>query len=111
MYLDVDTWSKIYEIDNSNNVAKLKIGWTDVIYYEIWKQLKIPCFYSFKSGKINSTPGEIVLKIRGRCTVCGALFNAYSMQNPKNADAKIKIYISTYDTRGIAHKKNDNCGN
>lgn len=83
IYLDVDTWSEIYEIDNSNNLAKLKLGWTDVIYYEIWKQLKIPCSYSFKSGKINSRPGEIFLKIRGRCTECGALFNAYSMQNPK----------------------------
>lgn len=27
------------------------------------------------------------------------------MQNPKNADAKIEIHISTYDTKGIAHKK------
>lgn len=108
LYLDFDTWSKIYDIHDS--VTKLKSGWTDLIYHEIWTQLKIPCCYSFKFGKINSTPGEIFLKIRGKCTECGALFNAYSMQKP-NADTKMEIHCSTYDTRGIVHKKSDNCAN
>lgn len=83
----------------------LQPGWTDVIYNEIWKQLKIPCCYAFKSARINRNPGKIFLKIRGKCLECGAFFNAYSMHEPNDEDTDIKIHISTYDTTDIVHKK------
>lgn len=106
IYLNAETWTKMYGIrDNYNNLTELRPGWTDMIYSEIWKQLKLPCCYSFKSGKINTTLGEVFFKIRGECTECGAVLNAYSMQKPENVEAKIENHISTSDTRGIAHNK------
>jgi len=83
----------------------LRPGWTDVIYNEIWKQLKIPCYYAFKSARINRNPGEVFLKIKGKCPECGAFFNAYSMHEPNDEDINIKIHISSYDTTDIIHKK------
>lgn len=67
--------------------------------------MKLPCCYSFKFEKIKTTPGEVFLKIRGKCTECGALLNAYSTQKLKNVEAKIEIHIPTSDTKGIAHNK------
>ncbi|KYN12953.1 hypothetical protein ALC57_14865 [Trachymyrmex cornetzi] len=54
--------------NNINKCTTLKPGWTDIIYNEIWRQIKIPCCYAFKSAKINRNPGEIFLKIKGKCS-------------------------------------------
>lgn len=108
LYLDKKTWHTISECELLNNNDKyilLKPGWTNIIYSEIWKQLKIPCCFAFKTGRINRNPGEIYLKIKGKCTECGASFNAYSMHEPNNTESKIEIHVSTYDTREIAHKR------
>jgi len=103
IYLDKKTWYKISECGTDNKCSMLP-GWTNVIYNEIWKQLKIPCCYSFKSAKVNRNPGEIFLKIKGKCPECSALFNAYSMHEPDDEN-DMKIHISTYDTTDIVHKK------
>lgn len=85
--------------------ATLNPGWTSIMYDAIWKQLKLPCCYAFKSAKINRIPGEIYLKIKGKCTECGAHFNAYGMHGLTAEDSYMEIHISTYDTRGISHNK------
>lgn len=107
IFLDKQIWHKISKgkINNTDKYTSLQPGWTDVIYNEIWKQLKIPCCYAFKSARINRNPGEIFLKIKGKCSECGAFFNAYSMHEPNDEDTNIKIHISTYDTTDIVHKK------
>jgi len=105
IYLDKKTWqNKILEYGTDNKCSMLP-RWTNVIYNEIWKQLKIPCCYSFKSGKVN--PEEIFLKIKGKCPECSALFNAYSMHESDD-ETDMKIHISTYDTTDIIHKKSSN---
>jgi len=91
IYLDKKTWHKISECGTDNNCSMLP-EWTNVIYNEIWKQLKIPCCYSFKSAKVNRNPGEIFLKIKGKCPECSALFNAYSMHEPDDEN-DMKIHI------------------
>ncbi|KAK0090229.1 hypothetical protein PV326_004203 [Microctonus aethiopoides] len=54
-------------------------------------------------GKMNRNPGERFFKIHGKCTECGATFNAYSMSEPE-AD-NFNIEISIYDTKEIEHQK------
>lgn len=105
--LDKQTWHKISEcgIEDIDKCSSLRPGWTDIIFNEIWKQLKIPCCYTFKSAKINRNAGEIFLKIKGKCPECGAFFNAYSLHEPNNEDTNIQIHISTFDTTDIVHKK------
>lgn len=63
--LEIDTWLELYGNDDSNSVT-LKPGWTDIIYREIWKQLKIPCSFCFKFGQVNHTAGEIFFKVKGK---------------------------------------------
>lgn len=81
----------------------LKVGWTNIIYEHIWKQLKIPCAFHFKNAKISHIPGDIFLKIKGRCSECNTEINIYSTNEP-TAEG-IHLYISTYDTRDIIHVK------
>lgn len=109
VYVDSVIWQELFHYgfqhESSNKSEIGKPGWTDVIYNEIWTQLKLPCCFAFKSAKINCNPGDIFLKIKGRCSECGALFNAYSMEQPDNAKAKMAVHVSTYDTRDIMHTK------
>lgn len=108
IHLPKETWRNISTCETrceSNKKTTLNPGWTNIIYDEIWKQLKLPCCYAFKSAKINHIPDEIYLKIKGKCAECGAHFNAYSIHGPRDEDPYIDIHISTYDTRGIAHYK------
>ena len=108
--LDKQIWHKMSECgsNNDNKCTTLRPGWTDIIYNEIWRQIKIPCCYAFKSAKINRNPGEIFLKIKGKCSECGALFNAYSM----NLTIKIRILKFTFllsIQQILFIKKSDNC--
>jgi len=109
IHLTKETWHNIITCETQHEINKkyttLNPGWTNIIYDEIWKQLKLPCCYAFKSAKINRIPGEIYLKIKGTCAECGAHFNAYSMHGPRDEDPYVVIHISTYDTRGITHNK------
>jgi len=92
-----------------NKCTTLRPGWTDIIYNEIWRQIKIPCCYAFKSARINRNSGEIFLKIKGKCSECGALFNAYSMHEPNDKDTDIKFTFLLSIQQISFIKKSDNC--
>jgi len=81
----------------------LKTGWTDIIYEHIWKEIKIPCAFHFKNAKISRIPGDIFLKIKGKCSECNTEINIYSITEP--AAEGIYLHVSTYDTRDIVHTK------
>jgi len=109
--LDKQIWHKMSkcESNNDNKCTTLRPGWTDIIYNEIWRQIKIPCCYAFKSARINLNSGEIFLKIKGKCSECGALFNAYSMHEPNDKDTDIKFTFLLSIQQISFIKKSDNC--
>lgn len=78
----------------------LVIGWSDDI---LWSHLKLSCPFSFKNAKINRNPGEIFLSIKGSCSECESKIHIYSQSEP-TGDSPI-LNISTFDSRGIIHKK------
>jgi len=82
----------------------LKTGWTDIIYYgHIWKKIKIPCAFHLKNAKISRIPGDIFLKMKGKCSECNTEINIYSTTEP--AAEGIYLRVSTYDNRDIVHTK------
>jgi len=106
IHLSSETWSKIEPINTlyKNRLYRvLNKGWTDVIAEELWKTLKLPCCFAFKDAKINDNPGEIFLKIWGKCTECGTIINAYASNKP--VANGINIHVSTIDTTGVKHVK------
>lgn len=81
----------------------LNKGWTDVIVEELWKSLKLPCCFAFKNAKVNDNPGEIFVKMWGKCSECDTVINAYALNKP-TANG-IDIHVSTNDTTGVKHIK------
>lgn len=99
IHLSNETWRKIAPVKvlyKDRTYETLNKGWTDVIAVELWKGLKLPCCFSFKTAKLNDNDGEIYLKFWGKCSECGTLINAYSVNKP-TADG-LDIHISTSDT-------------
>jgi len=71
IHLSSETWRKIAPIDITYKDRPYRIlnkGWTDIIAEELWKALKLPCCFAFKNAKINENPGEIFVKIWGKCS-------------------------------------------
>lgn len=56
-----------------------------------------------KIAKINDNPGEIFIKIWGKCAECGVIINAYAPNKP--AANGIDIHVLTTDTTGVMHAK------
>lgn len=81
----------------------LVIGWADALYDILWAHMKLPCPFSFKNAKINRIPGEMFLSIKGCCSECGAKIHIYCANEP--TDDLAKLHVSTFDSRGVAHKK------
>lgn len=106
IHLSSKTWSKIAPIDIAYKNRPYKIlnkCWTDVIAEELWKSFKLPCCFAFKNAKVNDKPGEIYVKIWGKCSECDTKINAYALNKP-TVDG-IDIHISGNDTTGIKHTK------
>lgn len=106
MHISKSEWDKIdpCTVSYKNRAYEvLKPGWTDIIYEQIWKQIKIPCAFHFKNAKINHLPGDIFLQIRGKCSECNNEINIYSTNEPTTES--MHLHISTYDTREIIHVK------
>lgn len=104
--LSKDTWAKINpgKIRIGQRIYEsLKPGWTSILYEEIWAQLKIPCCYSFKHGRINKND-KFYLTVKGSCAECGAPFHAYILDEPDPLE-KVILHLSTYDTTNIQHDK------
>lgn len=99
-------WDKIVPckaVYQNRSYEILKPGWADIIYEQIWKQIKIPCALHFKNAKINRILGEIFLKISGKCSECNNKINICSITEPTVEG--IRLHISTYDTRDVVHTK------
>lgn len=110
IHLSSETWSKIAPIDTVYKNRQYKIlnkGWADVLAAELWKSLKLPCCFAFKNAKVHDNPGEVFVKIWGKCYQYGTNINAYALNKP-TANG-IDIHVSTNDTTGVKHIKKDNC--
>lgn len=86
---------------NDRDYEVLKPSWSDIIYDHIWSKLKLPCTFHFRNAKINRTPGDIFLQIKGKCSECNVEINIYSIEEPTSEG--IHLQISTYDTRNVIH--------
>lgn len=82
---------------------KLQSGLTDILYEAIWRDLKLPCPFSFRSETLSMSEGSF-LTIHAYCNECGNVFNAYAIQ-PPDPNSDLTLHVSTYDTRRIIHAK------
>lgn len=58
--------------ERTYNVLFRKI-WTDVLFEQLWQQIRIPCALSFKRCKM--TDSGIFLKIVATCSECNCSFS------------------------------------
>lgn len=101
-----DNWNGIRARDISykdRNYEVLRLGWTDVLQEQLWREYKLPCCYAFKNPKVNENSGEPYLWIKGSCTECGVGINLYASDKP--TEDSLILQVSTSDTKDIEHKK------
>lgn len=101
-----DNWNSIRPRDVSykdRNYKVLRLGWTNVLQEQLWREHKLPCCYAFKNPKVNENPGEPYLWIKSSCTECGVDINLYTLDKP--TEDGLMLHVSTNDTKDIHHKK------
>lgn len=77
--------------------------WTDVLFEQLWQQIRIPCALSFKRCKMSDS--GIFLKIVATCSECNCNFSGMVANKPVPLnDVIMECIIENFDA-SIKHKK------
>lgn len=89
---------------NSRNYCILQHKvWTDKMYADIYKAIKIPCALVFKNSKISET--GIYLTVKGSCKECNCIFLSHIFNKPPpEADVIMECKINNFD-ESVRHKR------
>ena len=72
--------------------------WADVINKAVWKNLKVPCAFSYKVARV--TPGGAVyLRISGSCNECHGKIKLILEDQPDEADEVVQFLCELHNVQ------------
>jgi len=80
--------------ERSYNVLFRRI-WTDVLYEQLWQQIRIPCALPFKRCKMSDS--GIFLKIVAACSECNCNFSGIIAKSISSKDVVMKCVIESFN--------------
>lgn len=102
------SWDEIKPVNKkygNRRYVKMKPGkWTHVIAEKIWDQARLPCSFSFKTGKVSlSLNAGRFAYFQAGCKECGASLVGKMFAKPqKNKDCVFECTLAGFD-RNVTH--------
>lgn len=110
IHLEKSTWRKIAPVSvtykDNRTYLKFQKDWTDIFYYAIREELKLPCPISFKKVQFYKLPGFPYFSCPGKCSECLNTFSLVCYEQPDlENEEPVSIDVVTRNTKDIYHYK------